>query len=131
MDLADYWRGVISVRRLLVLVNGLPADSVVGRRYAGAGGWDLHAFLIADLFQAFTGTPHPNRPQPASESKSSRYRELRARLEAQKARLRAAPDPEPPPAETADQVVYTTRDGRTRNATRAQAAYWARGRHSP
>lgn len=46
-----------------------------------------------DLFHAFTGKPHPNRPE--AETRTERYQKLRARLEAQKARLSATPDPEP------------------------------------
>lgn len=85
VDLADYWRGELSPRRLSVLVHQLPADSATSRHYANADGWDLHAFLLADLFQAFTGELHPARPQP--QGPSSRYSQLRARLEEQKARL--------------------------------------------
>lgn len=56
-------------------------------------GWDVHAFLLADLFKAFTGQEHPARPQPKS-GKSSRYASLRAALEQQRARL-ATQQPSP------------------------------------
>lgn len=46
-------------------------------------GWDLHAFLLADLFHAFTGERHPSRPQPKD---STRYAEKRRRLEEQRRR---------------------------------------------
>ncbi|UVK63536.1 tail assembly chaperone [Arthrobacter phage Janeemi] len=84
VDLAGYWRGELSPRRLSVLIEQLPPTSATARHYAKADGWDLHAFLLADLFQAFTGEIHPARPKPQGPS---RYAELRARLEAQKARL--------------------------------------------
>lgn len=84
VDLADYWRGELSPRRLSILIEQLPPTSATARRYAKADGWDLHAFLLADLFHAFTGEIHPSRPKPQG---TSRYSELRARLEAQKARL--------------------------------------------
>lgn len=53
------------------------------RKHGTAPGWDVHAYLLADLFQAFTGEAHPARPQATA----TRYGDLRARLEAQKARL--------------------------------------------
>lgn len=53
-----------------------------------AAGWDVHAFLLADLFHAFTGTAHPSRPQP---KKANRYAQLRAALEAQKRRTSTPP----------------------------------------
>ncbi|UIW13268.1 tail assembly chaperone [Arthrobacter phage Crewmate] len=86
VDLADYWLGELSPRRLSVLIEKLPPDSATARHYAKADGWDTHAFLLADLFHAFTGEVHPARPKPQG---ASRYAELRARLEAQKARLHA------------------------------------------
>ncbi|WGH21088.1 tail assembly chaperone [Arthrobacter phage Cassia] len=85
VDLADYWRGELSPRRLSVLIQQLPPTSATARHFANADGWDLHAFLLADLFQAFTGELHPARPMP--QGPSSRYSQLRARLEEQKARL--------------------------------------------
>lgn len=85
VDLADYWRGELSPRRLSVLIEQLPPTSATARHYAKSDGWDLHAFLLADLFQAFTGELHPARPQP--QGPSSRYAQLRERLEEQKARL--------------------------------------------
>ena len=93
VDLADYWRGGLSLRRLSVLIAGLPPESATARKYAEAPGWDTHAFLLADLFQAFTGEIHPSRPQA---KKPSRYADLRAALEAQKARLAKE---SPPPKE--------------------------------
>jgi hypothetical protein len=90
VDLLDFWRGGLSVRRLSKLVATLPTDSATTRRFSKSEkGWDLHAFLLADLFHAFTGSEHPSRPQPAASSKSSRYAETRAALEAQRARRAA------------------------------------------
>lgn len=87
--LADYWRGELSLRRLSVLVFHLPSDSATQRRYAPVPAeWDVHAFLLADLWHAWTGKPHPSRPEPP---KASRYASLRERLEAQRQRLGTAP----------------------------------------
>ena len=66
IDLADYYRGGLSLRRISV--------------------------LLADLFHAFSGTPHPSRPKPKA---ASRYSSARARLEAQRARLAATSPPSP------------------------------------
>jgi len=87
VDLLDLWRGGLTVRRLSKLVATLPADSATSRRHSNTeNGWDIHAFLLADLFHAFTGNEHPARPQPDAHAKSSRYAGLREALEAQRAR---------------------------------------------
>ena len=84
VDLADLWRGGLSVRRLSVLVDNLPDDSATARRQTkGQNAWDLHALLLADVFHALTGEPHPSRPQP---KRSARYSETRKALEEQRAR---------------------------------------------
>lgn len=56
-----------------------------------ARGWDLTDYLLADVFHAMTGEPHPSRPE--ATSRAERYRKLRARLEQQRARVEA---PAPP-----------------------------------
>lgn len=90
MDLADYWRGGLSLRRLSVLVHNLPADAALARKAQDvAPGWDTHAFLLADLFYALTGEHHPARPQPKDPGKATRAATLRRALEAQKARVAA------------------------------------------
>ncbi|CCQ44664.1 hypothetical protein ARTSIC4J27_591 [Pseudarthrobacter siccitolerans] len=48
----------------------------------------MNAYLLADLYHAWTGQAHPARPQP---KKASRYADLRARLERQKARSASTP----------------------------------------
>lgn len=53
--------------------------------------WSLTDVLLADLFQAFTGKPHPGKPKPKKSGGASRYRALRSRLEAQRARLSQTP----------------------------------------
>ncbi|MFD0044746.1 hypothetical protein ACFVGV_06100 [Pseudarthrobacter scleromae] len=89
VDLADFWRGELSLRRLSVLIHHLPADSATARATGDASpGWDVSAYLLADLYHAWTGQAHPARPQP---KKASRYADLRARLERQKERT--APNP--------------------------------------
>lgn len=49
------------MRRLLVLVRGLPATSrlsVALRGGAEHDGWDLHAYLLAGVFDAIQATAH-------------------------------------------------------------------------
>ncbi|QIG58545.1 tail assembly chaperone [Arthrobacter phage DrSierra] len=94
VDLADYWRGELSPRRLSVLIEQLPAESATARKLSGADGWNRLEFLVSDLYQAFTGEVHPARPKPTSGT-SKRYDRLRAALEAQKARLHARPKEAP------------------------------------
>lgn len=56
------------------------------RKYSGSDGWTRSELLLTDIFHAFTGKPHPARPQPDI---SAHYTKLRARLDAQKERLKS------------------------------------------
>lgn len=72
----------------------LPADSAVSRVLGRApDGWDVHAYLISDVFHALSGKPHPGRPK-STPGRPSRYADLRRRLEQQRARLASTPTPE-------------------------------------
>lgn len=95
VDLAGYWRGELSPRRLSVLIEQLPPDSATARKLSGADGWTRLEFLVTDLFHAFTGEEHPARPKPTAGSSANRYGRLRAALEAQKARLHDRPKEAP------------------------------------
>jgi hypothetical protein len=87
VDLAAYYRGELSLRRLSVLLAGLPDGSATWAARNGIDpGWDVRALLLADVFHALSGHAHPARPAP---KKQSRYASARARLEAQRARLAA------------------------------------------
>lgn len=59
-------------------------------------GWDTVAYLMADVYHALTGQPHPSRPKPEEAQKSTRYAKLRRALEAQRARTAATNDKEAP-----------------------------------
>lgn len=65
MDLRDLWRGHLSLRRLRVLVEHLPADSALASVIGS--GWTVRDFLLADIFQAITGEVHYARPQAEAE----------------------------------------------------------------
>lgn len=87
VDLADLWRGELTIRRLSVLLHHLPADAAlrsIGLPSA-AFGWDVNTFLLADVFHALTGKPHPQRP--ALQTRAERYTSLRERLAEQRSRL--------------------------------------------
>jgi hypothetical protein len=86
--LLDFLRGELSLRRLSVLIHHLPPEAATVRLLSKAEtGWDVVAYLLADLYHALTGSKHPARPTPEAASKSSRYSKLRKALEAQKARI--------------------------------------------
>lgn len=88
IDLADYWRGDLSLRRLSVLASRLPADSNVVRAITKTQpGWDVQAYLLADLFAALTGKPHPARPTPSDGKRESRNKRLIKALQEQRERL--------------------------------------------
>lgn len=87
IPLADVYTGRLSLRRLSVLVAQLPHDSASVRLAADlAPGWDTKAFLLADIFMAVTGKPHPSRPNPKKTGDKSRAARLRRALEAQRKR---------------------------------------------
>ncbi len=69
-------------------MDQLPTDSAalyLTTTPKGAQAWGVSEFLLADVFHAFTGKPHPGRPE--AQTRQERYTALRARLEAQRARL--------------------------------------------
>ncbi|WP_424936669.1 MULTISPECIES: hypothetical protein [Bacteria] len=70
-----------------MLIKHLPPDAALRRLSLpdSAAGWDVNSFLLADVFHALTGKPHPAKP--SAISRADRYRDLRSRLEAQAARL--------------------------------------------
>lgn len=84
VDLADYWRGELSLRRLSHLLAQLPPESATSRIASDVDGWLTGDFLLADVYHALTGEAHPSRPKPRS---GSRYAEKRRALEAQRARV--------------------------------------------
>jgi len=94
VDIAAYYRGELSPRRLSVLLHHLPPDAATHAARSGiAPDVTLQALVVMDLYTALTGEQHPARPTP---KKASRYADLRKRLEGQRERL-----PSPPPAATA------------------------------
>jgi hypothetical protein len=64
------------VRRIGVLIRNLPADAA-SMIAVGRSGWRLEHYLLADLFQAGTGQPHPGLP--AVEAQRDPVREERLR----------------------------------------------------
>lgn len=91
VDLADLWRGELSLRRLSVLLNALPPDSAIARwANTEAPGWDVQDFLLADIYAAITGQQHPARPDPLKKAKQTRAKSLRTKLQAQRARVEAS-----------------------------------------
>lgn len=86
VDLADFWRGGVTLRRLANLTYHLPSGGAVWAVSNGVPyGWTLTDILITDLFHAWTGEEHPARPKGDGPKRDAA--ELRARLEAQRARL--------------------------------------------
>ncbi len=88
VDLADHWRGQLTLRRLWVLISQLPPESRVATELGGPG-WRAGDYVIADVFGAVTGELHPT----LEELKRARAREKRRgianRLRAQQERLAA------------------------------------------
>lgn len=91
VDLRGLWRGELSIRRLSVLVQYLPPGSAVWAAQTGiAYGYTPTDLFLSDLFYAFTGEEHPEKPRGGSPSEpSDRARDAAARLLAQRERLQA------------------------------------------
>lgn len=86
IDIASYYTGDLSLRRLSVLLIQLPPEAALVRALSGSQpGWDLHAYLLADLFQGITGQVHPSRPK--GKKSVSDIKERTRRLQEQQARL--------------------------------------------
>ncbi|CAM3624598.1 hypothetical protein GCM10009799_05930 [Nocardiopsis rhodophaea] len=85
IELADLWRGRLTLRRLAVLVRHLPTDSATYRALGGDG-WTLGNYLQADLVHAMTGQPHPADPRvkQAEDEKRARLAEAQRRAEKRK-----------------------------------------------
>lgn len=61
LDYRDRWRdgtGRLTLRRLAVLIEHLPADSALAAE-AKVQDWSLTNVLIAQLWQLWAGKPHP------------------------------------------------------------------------
>jgi hypothetical protein len=103
LDLCDLARGQLSPKLALALIRHLPLDSAYVTALRGGpayAGWDRHAYLVADLYDAINGLaylyqtahsdpkkpkakPLPLYPRPGVEAKTPADRPtdpLRARL---------------------------------------------------
>lgn len=88
--LTDLWRGELSLRELSNLIDHLPPGSAVWCQQAGVPyGWTLTDLLITDLFQAFTGEPHPMRPGITAGGNTKNADEIASALVAQRERMAA------------------------------------------
>lgn len=88
IELADLWRGLLSLRRLAVLTRHLPSDSATAMA-VGGNGWTLSHYLMADMVHATTGQPHPADPRvrQAEEEKKARLEQARERAEQRRRQL--------------------------------------------
>ena len=80
IDYRDRWRfdadsrRVLTLRRVGVLVRNLPRGSAVVQAETEGRSWSLTDTLLADLFHATTGQPHPLRPQPPEPPERAKAR---------------------------------------------------------
>jgi hypothetical protein len=83
MDLRDYWRTGPDGRRLLTLrqiaarVRYLPPDCATAQALGGSG-WTTADYLLADVFHAQAGRPHPGRPKPGPRAEDPARARARA-----------------------------------------------------
>ena len=69
-------RGGLTLRRLGVLVRHLPVDSSTAMA-TGSTGWTLADHLLADVFHATAGKPHPGLPKVDEVSDPKHVRAIR------------------------------------------------------
>lgn len=88
VDLADLWRGRLSLRKISVLVTHLPPGSAVWATESDLDyGWTLTDILLSDVFHALAGEAHPARPKPQKAAqKQQDGNSMIERLKAQRAR---------------------------------------------
>ena len=83
IDYRDRWRFGPDGRRLLTLrmiavrVSYLPPDAACVTK-SGGSGWHIGDYLLADLFHATTGKPHPALPTSSPIANPAREKALRA-----------------------------------------------------
>jgi len=83
IDYSDRWRfdadgrRRLTLRRIGVLVRHLPVDSSTAMA-TGSPGWTLTERLLADVFHATAGEPHPGLPESATQVDPSRAKAIRA-----------------------------------------------------
>lgn len=82
IDYRDRWRGDLTLRRLKVLIQHLPADCAVNRSVGEPLHWGVEAHLLDDLRMTLVGKkakPHPQRPKRSKRPASpDRLRALQA-----------------------------------------------------
>jgi hypothetical protein len=89
VDLLDFYRGTLSVRRLGVLVRQLPAESATVRALNdGRPPWSVTDHLVADLWALWAKKDHPVRAEievkARTNAKRSRVVALRTKFEKRK-----------------------------------------------
>lgn len=87
MDYRDRWRfdsngiRLLTLRRLLVLLDHLPPGAATVRATGGSG-WSLTDYLVSDVYHALAQTPHPSRPvvnAPSDPDRDKRVAAFKAR----------------------------------------------------
>ncbi|RAV34925.1 hypothetical protein [Corynebacterium heidelbergense] len=88
VDYRDRWRGRLSIRRLLVLVRGLPDDSAYKSAVGGVFPISPETMVLMDLFHAVSGQRHWYRTAKADTDKRQRLAREREASRARVAKMR-------------------------------------------
>lgn len=82
IDYRDRWRfdaeGIrrLTLRMILVRLRHLPAESATSLALGGSG-WTIQDYLLAHLYQATAGEPHPSLPKESAVVDPAREKAIR------------------------------------------------------
>jgi hypothetical protein len=94
IDLRDHWRfdsqgrRILTLRMIKVRLKYLPTNSAFHLEI-GSSGWQLEHYLMAHIFQATAGQPHPGLPKAKAFEDPIRKQHVSDALERKKQREEA------------------------------------------
>ena len=94
IDYSDRWRfdsdgqRKLTLRRISVFIRYLPPDSAIAIATGGSG-WLLSDYLLAHIFQATTGQPHPALPKQAKVEDPMKVKQIKSAKKRAEQRQRA------------------------------------------
>lgn len=79
-SLVDFERGRLTLWQVWVRLQHLPLESATARAQGYGDGWEIQTYLVADIYAALAGKPHPADPRTA-RAERERLKEKRRRVD--------------------------------------------------